>query len=288
MKLFRCAILAIALLPWTHFIDAQEYVPTAADIRRFAQTTTMMVQESNPICEYNLTMSDIVPNEWTITPFSFMPWKDFETKRKDKTLSFVLLNKVTIEKDKSDATYLFISLLLGGDAKGLSVMPDLCSIPLSYYGAKEDTYVYKIGIFLRFMQNHVQVITKDPQIASKNIFLYYNKNIQKLSDKTLYLVADELAKDVNTEAKIKKVYNGPFKLVTREDIQQAIADKDPNVVFLHKVGPGAKNRNTNARCYKILVGAADAQFYYSDYHKISDKEPDGFLLSDFKKLSRKN
>jgi len=52
-------------------------------------------------------------------------------------------------------------------------------------------------------------------------------------------------------------------------------------VFLHKVGP--EGTRLIARCYKILIGAADSKFYYFDYHKISDEKPDGFLLSDFKK-----
>ena len=265
---------------------SQDYIPTAADIKHFPQTKTLMILEDNPMCEYNLTLQELIPNEWTATPYGFLEWKKFDTQKKDKTLSFLILNKVTIEKDKSNARYLFMSLLLGGNAKGLSDMPDLCSIPLAYYGAKEETYIYKIGIFLRFIQNHVKVITDNPGIASKNVFQHYNKNIQKLEGKTLYLIAEELSKDVNTEDKIKKVYDGPFKLVTREDIQKAIADKASDVVFLHKVGPG-KNQ-ANARCYKILVGAADAQFYYFDYHKIDSKTPDGFLISDFKKLSRKN
>jgi hypothetical protein len=284
---FHIACIVWLLSPATGFVFAQDYIPTADDINRFARTKTMMVLEDNPMCEYNLTFKDIVPAEWTITPYGFISWKDLESKQKDQSQSFVILNKVTVEKDKSNARYLFMSLLLGGNAKGLSSMPDLCSIPLAYFGADEESYIYKLGIFLRFMQHHVQTITQNPEIAAKNIFMYYNKNIQKLENKTLYLIADELAKDVNTEAKIKKVYDGPFKLVEREDIQKAIAERNPNVIFLHKVGPG-KSRNTNARCYKILVGAADAQFYYFDYHSISDKTPDGFLASDFKKLSRKN
>ena len=265
---------------------AQDYIPTAADIKQFSQTKTIMVLEDNPMCEYNLTLKELVPGEWTITPYGFLEWKKFDAQKRDKTLSFLLINNVTIEKDKSNARYLFMSLVLGGSNKALSSMPDLCSIPLAYYGAKEETYIYKIGIFLRFIQNHVQVISDNPGIATKNVFQHYNKNIQKVNGKTLYLIAEELAKDVNTEDKIKKVYDGPFKLVTKEDIQQAIANKNPDVVFLHKVGPG-KNQ-ANARCYKILIGAADAQFYYFDYHTIDGKSPDGFLASDFKKLSRKN
>ena len=283
MKSFFCTLALVFLCICIH---AQDYIPTAADIKHFANTKTIMVLEDNPMCEYNLTLEELVPNVWTATPYGFLTWKKFEAQRKDKNLSFLILNKVAFEKDKSNARYLFMSLILGSNTKGLSAMPDLCSVPLAYFGAPEESYIYKIGIFLHFIQNHVKAITADPSIASKNIFEHYNKNIQKLDGKTLYLIADELAKDVNTVDKIKKVYDGPFKLVTRDDIQKAIANKDPNVVFLHKVGPGKSQ--TDARCYKILVGAADAQFYYFDYHKINSKSPDGFLSSDFKKLSRKN
>ena len=285
MKNFRVFILVSALF-FVHISFGQDYIPTAADIKRFPQTKTTMILEDNPMCEYNLILKELVPTEWNATPYDFLYWKNFESKRKDRNLSFLILNKVTFEKDKSNARYLFMSLLLGGNSKGLSDMPDLCSVPLAYEGAPEESYIYKIGIFLRFIQNHVKVITNDPSVASKNIMEHYNKNIQKLSGKTLYLIAEELARDVNTEAKIKAVYDGPFKLVTQDDVQKAIADKNPNVVFLHKVGPGRSQ--TNARCFKILVGADDAQFYYFDYHKIDNKSPDGFLASDFKKLLRRN
>ncbi len=45
-----------------------------------------------------------------------------------------------------------------------------------------------------------------------------------------------------------------------------------------------KAQKSDARCYNVIIGAADANFYYFDYHKISDKNPDGFLASDFKNL----
>ena len=284
----RClhVVALILFLTTTQPARSQEYIPTPADINRFAQTKTMVVYEQNPMCEYNLTMEDLIPIEWTATPYDFITWKTFESQKTDKKQSFLMLNKVSFEKEKSNARYLFMSLLLGSNAKGLSDMPDLCSVPLAYYNAKEETYVYKIEIFLRFMQNHVRLITGDPSIATKNILQYYNKNVQKLDGKTLYLIASELPKEADTEAEIKKIYNGPFKLVTEDDIRKAIADKDPDVVFLHKVGPG--RNQANARCFKILVGAADAQFYYFDYHKIDSKSPDCFLVSDFKKLARKN
>jgi hypothetical protein len=285
MKTYTFIVLSLCLAV-NNSVYAQEYIPTAADIKHFAGTKTILVLEDNPMSEYNLILKETAPAEWHITPYDFMTWKKFETQKTDASLSFVIMNKVNFEKDKSNVLYLFMSLVLGGKYKGLSDMPDLCSVPIAYYGAQEETYMYKIAIFLRFLQNHVQLITQDPSISAKNIFQYYNKNIQKLDGKTLYLIAGELEKDVNTAAKIKKVYDGSFKLVTEEEIRQAIENRDSNVVFLHKVGPG--KRQEKAHCFKILVGAADAQFYYFDYHKTSDKVPDAFLVSDFKKLSRTN
>jgi hypothetical protein len=74
------------------------------------------------------------------------------------------------------------------------------------------------------------------------------------------------------------------KLVDRETIKELIMAKDPDAVVLHKVGPEGKKMN--ARVYKILIGLAEAKFYYFDYHKMSEKNPDAFLASDFKKLAK--
>ena len=162
-------------------------------------------------------------------------------------------------------------------------MPDLCSIPLSYYGVGDEDYSYKLGIFIRFMQNHVKMLMEKPGLASDNILKYYNKNIAQLQGKTIYLVPEELAKEINTAAKIKKVYHGAFKLVSKDEISQAIADKK-DIVFLHKVGP--QDVKFNGRCYKMLIGAADAKVYYFDWHKVDTDSPDGFLAKDLKNVAK--
>ena len=137
---------------------------------------------------------------------------------------------------------------------------------------------------MRFIQNHVNLINEKPEIISSNIFKYYNDNIKDIHAKTLYLVQDELSPSISTPARIKAIYPYKFKIVTREEINQAIKDNNEDVVFLHKVGPEGKR--SQARCYNILIGAADANFYYFDYHMITEKNPDGFLESDLKKLAK--
>jgi len=265
---------------------AQEYIPTPEDIQRFPSTKTMIVMETSPFSEYNLTMKKVVPAEWKITQYEFLEGKDFEANRKDNNLSFVYLVRAKFEKDKSTAQYLFMSLLLGGNVRNLSSMPDLCSMPIAHFEQDEDTYAYKLEVFVRFMQNHVRDLMERPK-PPKNVIKYYNRNAQKMSGKTLYLLASDLGSDVNTEAKIKKFYSGPVKIVTQEEIEKAIKDKDPSVVFLHKVGPKKKN-HAKSRVYKVLIGTGDAQLYHFDFHRINDKKPDAFLAADLKKLAKRN
>ena len=262
----------------------QDYVPSREDINTFFTTKTLVVLEDNPLLEYNLNIREVMKQEWTITDYDFISSKEFEEKRLDPQYSFLLMTQVRFENDKTDAEYRFLHLSLGGNYFRLNQMPDIASVPVAYFSVDEDTYGYKLGILVRFIQKHALLIKEHPEIVSANVLNYYNHNIRDIKEKTLYLLENELAKDVNSVARIKKVYPYKFKIVDPEEIEEAIKNRDENVVFLHKVGP--EGTKINARCYKIIIGAGDANFYYFDYHKISDKHPDGFLESDFKKLAK--
>lgn len=102
-------------------------------------------------------------------------------------------------------------------------------------------------------------------------------------DKTLYLIADELTNEVNTEAKIKSIYPHKIKIVEKEDIKEAIMEGNDDIVFLHKVGP--EGSKLQARCYKFIIGAGDANIYYYNHHMVNPKNRDGFLAADFKRLA---
>ena len=261
---------------------SQGYVPSSADVDAFFTTKTLVVLENNPLMEYNSIIKKVMEQEWNITEFDFITNKEFEAKRMDAQYSFIYMSHVRFENDKTDASYRFLHLSLGGDYFRLNEMPDIASVPLAYFDVDEERYAYKLGILVRFMQNHAKLIREHPEIISANVFKHYNDNIRDIRGKTLYLLEEELSPLVNTESKIKKIYPNSFKIVTMEDIEQAIRDRDENIVFLHKVGPEGTKKD--ARSYKILIGAADANFYYFDFHKINDKNPDGFLETDFKNL----
>lgn len=265
-------------------LTAQSYVPTKEDISAFFYTKTLVVLPDNPLLEYNYIIKEVMDQEWNITEFDYISFKEFEELRKDPQYSFLYMSQVTFENDKTDARYRFIHLSLGGDYFRKDQMPDIASVPLAYYNVEEDNFTYKLAILIRFIQNHALLVKEHPEIVSANVLQHYNDNIKDIKQKTLYVLEEELSKDVNSTARIKKVYPYKFRIVTKEDITEAIKNKDKNVVFLHKVGP--EGTKVNARCYKVVIGAADAKFYYFDYHKISDKKPDGLLSQDFKKMAK--
>jgi hypothetical protein len=283
MDMKRIMITLVALLAGA-FLMAQSYVPSKDDVMTFFTTKTLVVLEDNPLMEYNSIIRKVMQQEWTVTEYDFITSKEFEEKRMDAQYSFIYMSKVTFEADKTDAIYRFLHLSLGGDYFRLNEMPDIASVPLAYYSVEEERYAYKLAVLVRFMQQHAELLKAHPEIISANVFKHYNDNIKDIQGKTLYLLEDELAPDVKTVARISKVYPNAFKIVTMEDIEEAIKVRDPGVVFLHKVGP--EGSKLNARCYKVIIGAADANFYYFDFHKISEKSPDGFLKSDFDKLSK--
>ena len=279
-KIFAFLIMAAVLLP----LMSQDYLPEYGDIEAFLKTKTLVVLDRNPLNSYDGQIRDAMENEWTITEFDFIPYAEFEEKRKDPNLSLIMLVNVVFEKDKLHASYKFLNLMQGGPYYDLSVMPDLVSIPVSYRDVEEESYDYKMGLLVRFMQKHIKLMYENPEIIKKDIFKYYNDNRGDMTNKTIYFLESELDKDVNSLARISKVYDGKVEIVSREEIKEAIMYRKKDVVILHKVGP--EGTRMNARCYNILIGADDANFYYFDYHMINDKKPDAFSARDFKKLGK--
>jgi hypothetical protein len=267
------------------FSKAQDYVPSTEDINAFFNTKTLVVLLDNPLLEYNMIIKEVMQQEWNITEFDFITFKQFEEMRFDPQYSFLYMSMVMFDNDKTDAQYRFLHLSLGGDYFRMNQMPDIASVPLAYYSVEEDNYNYKLALLVRFIQNHAKLVKEHPEIVSANVFKYYNNNMKDIKTKTLYVLEEELSKEVNSAARIRNVYPYKFKIVTKEEITEAIRNRDEDIVFLHKVGP--EGTKLDARCYKIIIGAGDANFYYFDYHRISDKKPDGLLEEDFKKMAKK-
>lgn len=279
--------LSITLLAAVIFSQAQQSVGSKADIDRFFRTTTYVVLENNPMLQYNRIIKETVEKHWKLTPVEFVTYStdEFEKARFDTTKSFLMMNRFSYNKDKVKTQYIFLTVQLGGNYEFVRQMPEIAGVPIAYEDVEEETYAHKLGMLCLFLQNHITLTRDNSNLNPKNIIKHYYKSMTAdIHDKTLYLTKEDLAKNFSNANQIKQTYQYNYKIVSREDIQAAIDNKDQNVVFIHKVGPEGTKRK--ARCFKTIVGAADARLYYFSWHMIDDKKPEGFLKSDWKKIAK--
>lgn len=280
----RLLLLATLLTAMAKIASAERYVPTQADVERFYKTKTYVVLQNNPMSEYNMKIKEAVEKSWTITPYEFINSTQFDDMRKDPEKSFIVLIQVKFPGDKIEATYNFLSVLLGSAVKKITDMPEICGIPVSYANVDEYSWAYKTKAMVLFLQNHIKLMKEKPEIISSNMFEYYNKNRGDIHSKELWVVEKDLAKEARSLATLRKYYTYTIKVVKPEDIENAIEKNDTNVVFLHKVGP--EGTRLQARCYIMIIGIGENKLYYWNYHMIKNKDDDGLLIKDLKKLER--
>jgi hypothetical protein len=280
LKKILTTLLLVLTLQTMHAEDIRTAL-TAAHLNAFFKSTTYVVLDDNQLSDYNIKVQDAVKKYWNITPTQYITQNEFQTKRMDSKNSFLILSDVVFTGDNLQAKYSFFSLLLGGQYQVIDQMPVLGAVPISYSEAPQESSMYKLGAILKFLQAHMLRLKANPELVKEDLYKIYNNDQQTIKDKTLYLVKEEMSKDLNTEAKIKAIYPDKFAFVTREELEQAIDKNEEGIVFLHKVGPeGTKKR---ARCYILIIGT-DSKLYYFDWHMINERKPDSMLEEDFKKL----
>lgn len=264
--------------------NTQSAFPTARDAEKLMNTKTLVVLEDNMFSSFNSYIKTAVNEFWNITEFEFVSAKDFNEKRRDEQYSFLVPIQTSFEKDKSNAQWVFLNLLLGTKTKAIAGMPEFCSIPLYIIGEEEEEYGYYLPLIIRFVQKRVTQISENPDIEALEQLKYYNKNIPMLENKTIMVLKNDLSPEVNTMQKIAEYYPYKVKIVSGNEIELVIKEKTENIVVLYSVGPGVSGNE--GRCYKMLFGTDDARMYFYNYHTINSKRPDGLLSRDFKRLCR--
>lgn len=279
----KITLICIVLL-FSGLTEAQRPYPTLIDLAKFSKTTTCVVMEENPFSFYNQEIKNAVKKYWTVTPYKFITTVEFNAIKKDPSYSFIVLTMTNFSNDKSGSSYDYVNLLLGADVDDLDKLPEFCTIPLSYSGNEEDDYTYKLGLIVRFMQQHAESLIKEPDNKALKYLKYYDKNVPLVKGKTILVRQEDLDPALADEETIKKYYPYPLKIVDEEAIVKAVESKEPGILIFHKVGP-APGKKTGT-CLKMLIGTDDAVMYYYDTHLVDAKNPNGILLSDFRRIAR--
>ena len=280
----RTFIFSLVLIFSVFTLVGQAPFPDKDEIKQFDASKTCIVLEDDPLSDYNSSIKDAVNTYWKITPFEFIEVKDFNVRRLNPAYSFIVLTQTNFEKDKTNAVYNFINLLQGKNVNKLGEMPEICAIPLSFAGANDMDYSYKLGAILLFMQRHAKMISEDPSLTGRKYLNYYNKNNLDVKKKTILILQEDLAPAISSADLIKTTYTHDIEIVSEDDIIKAIEDKAPNTLIFHKVGP--KGKKVGGFCFKMLIGTDDSELYYYDQHKIEPDNPNGLLPSDLKRLEK--
>ena len=282
MKRFVFTVLFVFV--FIGLVAQQRPYPTVDDAKKFKASTTCVVMEDNPFSFYNAEIKTAVEKYWKVTPVRFITVNEFNVMRNDPAYSFIVLTITNFSNDKSGSAYDFLNLLLGADVDELDQLPEFCAIPLSFAGAPEEEYSYKLGLIVRFMQYHADLVTKNPSTPALRYLRYYDKNVPEVSKKTILIREVDLAPEISTEERIKAYYPYKVRIVDEEEIIKAVENKEKDVLIFHKVGPdGSKQTGT---CLKMLIGTDDAIMYYYDTHLVSSKFANGMLISDLKRIAR--
>ena len=262
-------------------LSAQINFANTSEIKLFLKSKTCVVlDEDLAAASFNEALKAWITKFWTITPYEFITTTQFDSKKTSSSYSFIMLSEAEQSEKGVSCKYNFLNLVLGGTSD-LNKMPDLGSVPLSYVDVDESSYLYKIGGLLLFMQTHVKYTNSHP---SNKLSLTNKDSGTDIKTKELWLLNEELPANFNTPEKIKTEYPYKVKLVTKDDIKKAIEDKNPNVVYLHKVGP--EGTMSGGKCWKFLITASNGEVLYYDGQTIDASNPDAFLEKDFKAIAK--
>ncbi len=276
-KLLVCITLVICF----GGVQSQIKVADKAYIDAFLKSKTYVVLDENPFSVLNTFLDSSMKVMWKITPYEVITSEQFEQKMGDPKSSFLFVSLARFTKTEA-FDYLILNLSMGDASKNLNSLHDLCIMPLAYEEMDEETYEYKFAAFIKFIQYFVDYSDKN---QGKDIKEVVKENQAEVKNYELWLTACDLASDVNSVAKISKIYPYTVKIVSEAEIEKAIAEGNPKVAFLHKVGPGTTAGN-GALCLKFILTAKEGKPLYFDNHKISASKPDAFLAEDFKNLGK--
>ena len=283
IKSLATIILLVATLQ--AFSQLKMPMGSKSEVEKFYKTTTYVVMKNEFMSDYNDKIKEAVEKHWTATPVKFVKASEFEKLRHDDDKSFLVVNIAYFDGD--DTKFEFLILSLGGSKyKTVNDMPTLCAVPLCYYEDEdEDKYLYKLGAMVKHCQTHVELCRKHPELTKETILDYYINNSGNATDKTLYLLKDEVSEDLRNNSALKSAYPYEAEFATPEQIEKLIEKNDDKALIAHIINPFEDSGLQY--CFKLIIDTKNGMLYYYDFQKIKKNTYGHITSDDLRKLSKK-
>lgn len=298
-KIFVFLLLSlISSIGWGQTMNAKP-----ADMSRFLSSKCYVVLDVDPFSEFNAVIDDYMKQFWKLTPYEIIDAKKFANLRTHPEHSFMFISlaeitqsktslfatKTLLFKNKMSSQFTVLNVSMGDKSGNIQKMPEIICIPLAYYYEENDDddfeepeYAHRLGAILKSISFLVNEKMSNPNLNIEKVMDSYNSEIKNYE---LWFLSSDLPGNLQSSEAISKIYPYKVRIVTQEEIENAIKLNLKNIAILHKIGP-EEYPLKDVYCFKTLISCEDGKPLYFDYHMISKSKPDVFLMDDFKKIGK--
>lgn len=277
----RRITLAIFMLLVFTGVTAQNFLKeTRNTFATYGAKITKVVIPSTSLAD--LMLRDAVNKGWRISPFEFCTMDEYN-KIKEDTSYFFLLRVDGRFRRELEPKVEYLTLIKGGPEvkQGLYSSRDIITLPLQEIDDNSGMNLYLLPMYVDLIQNHIYRVQKDISLAFKGNAIYSNK-VGEIKGKNFLFSVDLLNYKI-PETHFAALFNGGIKLVTTEEIEDAIIENRANTVVPVIIKP--KGGSSGSFCYKLLIGTDSHELLFFRRHKISKRVPLGFTKEDIRKIS---
>ncbi|MDD2583419.1 MAG: hypothetical protein WCR61_04140 [Bacteroidales bacterium] len=277
----RRVLLAVFMFFVFTGVEAQNIIKeTKNTFATFGAKITKVVIPSTSLAD--LMLRDAVNKGWRISPFEFCTMEEYN-KIKEDTNYFFLLRVDGRFRNELEPKVEYLTLVKGGPEikKGIYSSHNIITLPLQEIDDNSGTNLYLLPMYIDLIQNHIYKIQKDISLAFKGNAIYSNK-VSDIKGMELLFSMDQLNYKL-PNSDFVELFNGNVKLVTEQEIEDAIINSSPNTVVSLLIEP--KGGSRGSYCYKLLIGTESHELYFFRRHKVSKRVPLGFTKEDIRKIS---
>ncbi|MDZ4059379.1 MAG: hypothetical protein U1D64_04965 [Bacteroidales bacterium] len=278
MRHFSTIILFLLI---TTGVQAQRIVrETKHTFETFGAKITKVVIPSTSLPD--LMLRDAVNRGWRISPFEFCSFEEYNRLKSD-TNFFFLMRVDGMYKRELEPKIEYLTLIKGGPEvkRGLYSSQNIITLPLQESDDNSGKSLHLLPVYIDIIQNHIYKVQQNILLAFKGT-LSYSDRVSEIKGKELLFSTDLLGYDID-EDEFTKLFGGAVKLVSADDLEDAIINNHKNTVVPVIINP--KGDSEGSFCYKLIIGTDSHELLFFRRHKVSRRLPVGFTKEDIRKIS---
>jgi hypothetical protein len=258
--MYKNLLFLLTLLIYSFSINSQVIDTDIKKYKNIDEATIYFIQSNNE--ELDNYIESILKGIWTINKYEMISESEVKTKPSDDSF-YINFFTSSFSRESSGSggldmeysvTNLFLFKALSEEGKeGRKPIERLATIELSEFSASEIFYS------IQMLQSQIKLV-KELNLESD---LSFKKLLEKVKEqkqdvikaKTLYVTESQMDRGLKNIEKIKKQYNYSVKIKSKEEIEEAILNRDPDIVY-------GKFMRLRTLHFLIIINADNSELLY--------------------------